>query len=173
MTFSLDGGPFVTVNHAFTTTRGTEKGTYFLDATNHNLTMTNAAILQSSSAAGDVADWSNCKIINLTNDAMQIAVRNKSKEEFIIFNFISKEYSDSWVPPVTVPVFDEGYNPTFAPGELLTMLTGGAGAGRVWKLDAGGNPVDWVGKGIGWTVDASSSSDWGWNPGWATKTSKP
>jgi hypothetical protein len=103
MTFSLNGGPFVTVNHAFTTTRGTENGTYYLNATSHELTMTNAAILQSSSAAGDVADWSNCKIITLTNDAMQIAVRNKSKEEFIIFNFISKEYSDSWVPKASKP----------------------------------------------------------------------
>ncbi|MDR7209542.1 hypothetical protein [Flavobacterium piscis] len=98
MTFSLDGGPFVTVNHALTTTRGIENGTYFLDATNHALTMTNAAILQSASAASDVADWSNYKIINLTEDAMQIAVRHKSKEEFMIFNFISKEYSDNWVP---------------------------------------------------------------------------
>lgn len=98
MTFSLDGGPFVTVNHALTTTRGIEHGTYFLDATKHELTLTNAAILQSASAAADVSDWSNYKIISLTEDTMQIAAFNKSKAEFIIFNFISKEYSDNWVP---------------------------------------------------------------------------
>ncbi len=98
MTFSLIGGPFVKVDHKLTTTRGVENGTYFLDVAKHELTMTNAAILQNSSAAGDAKDWTNCKIISLTEDAMQIAIYHKSKEEFMIFNFISKDYSDKWVP---------------------------------------------------------------------------
>ncbi|ULC58038.1 hypothetical protein MBM09_08905 [Flaviramulus sp. BrNp1-15] len=98
MTFSLDGGPFVEVNHNFTTTRGTENGTYFLDADAHTLTLTDAAVLQNSWADNDVDDWSNYQILTLTEDAMQLAAYHNSKEEFVIFNFISEEYSDNWVP---------------------------------------------------------------------------
>lgn len=170
MEFSLIDGPFVKVDHKLTTNRGVENGSYFLDATKHTLTMTNAAILQNSWAAGDAKDWDNCEIISLTEDAMQIAIYHKSKPEFMIFNFISKEYSDNWTPPVTVPVKDEGFNPTFAPGELLTMLTGGGGAGRIWNLDANGNPVDWIANGKGWTKAAADSRDWGWNDSWVAAT---
>lgn len=129
--------------------------------------MTNAAILQTAGAANDAKDWENCEIISLTENTMQIAVYHKSKAELMIFNFISKDYSDNWVPEVTVPVLDEGFNPTFAPGELLEMLTGGSGAGRIWNLDGKGNPVDWIKSGKGWTVDASSSYDWGWSDPWS------
>ena len=86
---------------------------------------------------------------------------------WLIWNYVSKEYADNYVPVITDPVFDEGFNPTFAPGELLTMLTGGAGAGRLWKLDGNGNPVDWLAAGVGWTTGASSSYNWGWNDDWA------
>ena len=46
------------------------------------------------------------------------------------------------------------------------MLTGGTGSGRVWTIDAAGNPIDWIAGGIGWTEDASSSYNWGWNDDW-------
>ncbi len=98
MTFSLEGGPFVEVNHAFTTSRGLENGTYFLDADKKELTLTDAAVLQSSWADNDVDDWSNYRILTLTEDAMQLAAIHNSKDELVIFNFISKDYSDNWVP---------------------------------------------------------------------------
>jgi len=169
MTFSLDGGPFMTTHEADGTT--IESGAYFLDVNAHTLTTTGATILRPDNYIANASNWtSEIKVLTLTDNQLRIAIKRTNSEGpwWYIWNFVSKEHAETYVPPVTVPVFDEGYNPTFAPGELLTMLTGGAGAGRVWKLDAGGNPVDWVGKGIGWTVDASSSSDWGWNPGWAT-----
>lgn len=169
MTFSLDGGPFMTVHEADGTT--IESGAYFLDVNAHTLTTTGATILRPDNYIANASNWNtDIKVLTLTDNQLRIAIKRTNSEGpwWYIWNFVSKEHAETYVPPVTVPVFDEGYNPTFAPGELLTMLTGGAGAGRVWKLDAAGNPVDWVGKGIGWTVDASSSSDWGWNPGWAT-----
>lgn len=100
MTFSLKGGPFVQVDHKFTTTRGLENGTFYLDADNHTLTMTGAAPLQNSFAGNDVKDWNNFRLISLTEDVMQIGAFHGSKEELLILNFISKEYNDAWQPPV-------------------------------------------------------------------------
>lgn len=167
MTFSLMGGPFVTVDHKKTTNRGIENGTFFLNVNNRTLTLTDVAPLQNSWANNDVVGWSNGRLITLTKDYMQIAYRHKSKDEVLIFNYISKDYSDNWVPADPgEPAKDEGFEPEFAPGELLKMLTGGPSSGRIWKLDANGNPVDWVANGIGWTSSHSSSRDWGWNNSW-------
>jgi len=169
MTFSLEGGPFMTVHEADGTT--IENGSYFLDINAHTLTTTGTTILRPDNYIANASNWNdNLKVLTLTENQLRIAVKRTNSEGpwWYIWNFVSKDYADNYVPPVTEPVVDEGYNPTFAPGELLTMLTGGAGAGRVWKLDAGGNPVDWVGKGKGWTVNSTSSYNWGWNDDWAT-----
>lgn len=138
MTFNLIGGPFVTVDHKFTTTRGVEKGTYFLDAAKHELTLTNAAVLQNSWAAGDVSDWSNYKIISLTDDTMQLAAYHKTKKEFVIFNFISKEYSDKWVPknvPDPNPAIDLGSGTV---SDLLAVTTT-----KTWALSKD-SPFNWT-----------------------------
>jgi hypothetical protein len=168
MTFSLEGGPFMTVHEADGTT--IENGSYFLDINGHTLTTTGATILRPDNYIANASNWNdNLKVLTLTENQLRIAVKRTNSEGawWYIWNFVSKDYADNYVPPVTEPVVDEGYNPTFAPGELLTMLTGGAGAGRVWKLDGTGNPVDWVGKGKGWTVNSTSSYNWGWNDDWA------
>ena len=140
MTFSLKGGPFVTVNHKLTTTRGIENGTYFLDAAKHELTMTNAAILQNSWGANDVADWSNYKIINLTEDVMQIAAYHKSKAEFVIFNFISKNYSDNWVAkdvPDPNPAID------LSGGTVDDLLSTTTTNTKTWSLSKD-TPFNWT-----------------------------
>lgn len=168
MTFSLDGGPFMTVHEADGTT--IENGTYFLDINVHSLTTTGATILRPDNYIANASNWNNnIKVLTLTENQLRIAVMRTNSEGswWYIWNYVAKDYADSYVPPVTVPVVDEGFNPTFAPGELLTMLTGGVGAGRVWNLDGKGNPVDWIGKGKGWTTDASNSYNWGWNDDWA------
>lgn len=140
MTFSLDGGPFVKVEHKLTTARGTENGTYFLDTAKHELTMTNAAILQNSWGANDAKDWNNCKIITLTEDAMQIAVYHKSKEEFMIFNFISKEYSDKWVPK-DVP--DPNPSIDLNGGTVDDLLSTTTTTTKTWALSKD-TPFNWV-----------------------------
>lgn len=168
MTFSLNGGPFMTVHNTDGTT--IESGSYFLDINAHTLTTTGATILRPDNYIANASNWNNnLKVLKLTDNQLRIAVMRTNSEGswWYIWNFVSKEYADNYVPVVTAPVTDEGFNPTFAQGELLTMLTGGAGAGRVWNLDGKGNPVDWVGKGKGWTTGASSSYNWGWNDDWA------
>ncbi len=167
MTFSLKGGPFLQTDHKGVAGVGQQSGTFFLDVNTLTLTTTDATPLHVAYTPNDVVGLNSWRILSLTENTMQLAVKNKTKAEYQVLNFISKEYSDSWTPPPPPPSKpDEGFNPVFAPGELLTMLTGGANSGRFWTLDASGNPVDWIAKGNGWTANKQSSYNWGWNESW-------
>lgn len=171
MTFSLKGSA------AFKAVKPMEKGitqtgSYFLNVGGKQLTINNASILRGYKPAANgingISNWTNYKIISLDENTMQLGViRDKDVEgegvAMIVYNFISQKFSANYVPPVTGP--DEGFDPTFKSGELLTMLTGTT-SGRLWKLDAAGNPVDWIGKGKGWTKTQADSRDWGWNDSW-------
>ena len=163
MTFSLKGGPYLTVNHLLFPTGTVENGTYFLDVATKKISFTNATPI--NNGYGDV-DYSKGVIYSLTENSMQIAYHNLVKAEYCVLNYTTKEYSDNWVPPVIVPTLDDGFNPTFNTGEILTMLAGDVGQARRWLLDAAGNPVDWVAKGKGWTTSKSGSETWGWNTDW-------
>jgi hypothetical protein len=167
MTFSLKGGPFLTTDHKGVANVTTESGTFFLDVNTLMLTTSNAAPLYVSYTPNDVVSIFSWRILSLTENTMQLAVKNKTKPEYQVLNFISKTFSDNWTPPPPPAVLpDEGFNPVFAPGELLTMLTGGVNAGRFWALDANGNPIDWIAKGKGWTTSKASTFNWGWNETW-------
>ncbi|MEH6405935.1 MAG: hypothetical protein V7767_01515 [Leeuwenhoekiella sp.] len=168
MTFSLDGGPYVTVDNK-TLASGEKSGSFYLDKDKHTLSLVNAVMLHNQGNDACVNDWGKITVFSLTDDTMQLGVLRRDDCDgaaMLVYNFISKEYSDNYVPVVEEPSIDEGFDPSFEPGELLTMLTGGPSAGRVWKLDAAGNPIDWIAGGIGWTVDSSSSYNWGWNEAW-------
>ena len=164
MTFKLKGGPFITVDQKAITNSGVFNGTYFLDKDAKTIDFTGVTPLNQ----GYDQVYSKGRIITLTDNTMQIAFKHPSKAEVEIFNYISKSYSDNWVPPPpTAPKPDDGFNPAFQPGELLNMLTGGSTSpGRYWTIDVNGNPIDWVAKGNGWTTDKSSSYNWGWNESW-------
>jgi hypothetical protein len=127
MTFNLKGGPFVTVDHKLTGSQTVENGSYFLDTNTGMLTMTDAQPLQNGFAANDIGDWTNLKVISITENSLQLAAKHKSKAEYMVFNYISKEYSDNWVPaePEGDPNFDHGDQK-----EILTIATS-----KTWKLD--------------------------------------
>jgi len=164
MTFNLKGGPFVIVDQKATSNAGVSNGTFYLDKDAKTISFSGVTPLNQ----GYDQVYTKGRIISLTENTLQIAFKHPSKAELEVFNYISKSYSDNWVPPApAVKKPDDGYNPTFAPGEILTMLTGGASSpGRYWTLDANGNPIDWIGKGNGWTTGKSSSYSWGWNESW-------
>jgi hypothetical protein len=159
MTFSLEGGPFVTVDHKLTTGRGTESGTYFLDADNRTLSLTDVVPLQNSWADNDVAAWSKGKIISMTEHSMQLAYEHNAKEEFVILNYISQEYSDNWVAepegPEEDPNFDHGNQ-----GELLAV---DRTTTKTWKLDLE-VPFNWTDLSGEFLNDWNSRSDY---PDWA------
>ncbi|MDG3581725.1 hypothetical protein [Galbibacter pacificus] len=168
MTFSLIGGPYMTTHDS--EGNELESGTYYLDKEAHTLTTTDATILRPDNFIPNVNNWNNdLKILTLTEDQLRIATlrTNDEGEWWYIWNYVSKEYADNYVPEETEPEVDEGFEPTFEPGELLEMLTGGIGSGRIWELDGNGNPVDWLASGAGWTVDHTSSYSWGWDDNWA------
>ncbi len=139
MTFNLKGGPFVTVDHKLTTGRGTEEGTYYLDINAKTLTLTDVWPLQNSWAATDAGnDFSMMKVITLTEDAMQLAVQHASKAEVIILNYISKEYSDNWVP-ADLPDPEPPYS-----GDAITDLTTNVTTSKTWKVNLN-YPYNWHG----------------------------
>lgn len=174
MTFSLDGGAIFT-NVKPMEGNIQENGTYYLDVDNKMLTINDASILRgykaNNAGLAGVSDWTNYTVLSLDENTMQLGViRDKDIDgegpAMLVYNFISKDYSDNWVPEDIIPEIDEGFNPTFQSGELLQILTGGPAAGRFWKLDGSGNPVDWIAGGIGWTTSSADSYDWGWNDTW-------
>ena len=171
MTFSLEGGPFVTVDHNMLPGLGEQTGTFYLDRNSHTLTLTDVELLHNESNDACVDNWGDIRIFSLTEDTMQLGVLRRDDCDgaaMLVYNFVSEEYKDNYVPVVEEPTIDEGFDPEFAPGELLQMLTGGPSSGRYWELDATGNPVDWIAGGIGWTENADSSREWGWNADWDT-----
>lgn len=172
MTFSLQGGPFFR-NEKLIEAGVKENGTFSLDLAAKQLTLDGATILRSykpsKNGVNGISNWSKYEIIALTENSLRLGVlRDKDVDgegpAILVYNFISKEYSDNWVPVETGP--DEGFNPSFKAGELLNMLAGSSASGRIWLLDAAGNAVDWIGKGKGWTKSSNDSRDWGWNDSW-------
>jgi len=173
MTFDLKNGAGF---HATKPMEGgvEEQGTYALNTATMMLTINDGTILRGYKPAKNgltgISDWQNYAVVALTDDILQLGVlRDRDVDgegpALIVYNFISKEYSDNWVPSGPLPP-DEGFDPKFGAGELLTLLAGGPGQSQTWVLDAAGNPIDWIGKGRGWTIDHTSSRDWGWNDTW-------
>lgn len=163
LTFSLKGGPFLTADHKGVAGLGVENGTYFLDVNTKMLTTAGASILGVNFTHGDVGNIYSVRVISLTENTMQLAVKHKSKNEYQVLNYLSKTFSENWVaPPPAAPVIDPGFNPKFASGGLLNFLTDGVS--RTWKMDADGNPVDWIKAGKGFTTSYTSTAGWGWDP---------
>jgi hypothetical protein len=103
MTFDLKDGAHVTVNHASIAARGTEHGSYMMNTDDHTLKLTDAAILHDGGRDAIVTQWGTCKIMSLTKNTMQLAVLRDNSTEgkcLLVYNFISKEYSDAWTPGV-------------------------------------------------------------------------
>ena len=169
ITFSLEGGPYVTANHLMLPALGEQEGTFFLDKDAHTISLTDVELLHSQNNDACVDNWGNIRVFSLTENTMQLGVLRRDDCDgaaMLVYNFISEEYKENYVPVEEEPTIDEGFDPEFEPGELLQMLTGGPSSGRYWELDASGNPVDWLASGIGWTESADSSRDWGWNADW-------
>ena len=122
MTFNLKGGPFVTVDQKIIGDAGVHSGTYFLDVNTKILTTTDVLPLRNGFTDND---FTKGLIISLNENSMQIAFQNTTKAEYEIFNYISKDYADNWVPPVTGdPNFDNGDQ-----GEALAVSSS-----KTWKF---------------------------------------
>lgn len=142
MTFSLDGGPFLTTNHLMIPSYGEESGTYFLDADAKTLSTSDATILHTNENDACVDDWRNMKVFSITENTLQLGVlRKESCDGFatLVFNFITKEYSDNWVPedlPDPNPPID-------LDGSVDDLLSTTTTTSKTWYMSPD-SPFDWT-----------------------------
>lgn len=108
MTFSLVGGPYF---NAVKPMEGgiTQNGTYSLNLAKKRLTITGGTILRGYKPAKNGIlgiNWTYYEIITLTANTLRLGVyRDKDVDgegnALLVYNFISKDYSDTYVAPVT------------------------------------------------------------------------
>lgn len=102
MTFDLKGNANVTIEHKMIAGRGTETGTFLINTDNKTLTLSNAGILHDLDKENIIiGGWKECRILSLTEDAMQLAVQRDPVTSGegpcqLVYNFISKDYFDKW-----------------------------------------------------------------------------
>ncbi|WP_163324610.1 hypothetical protein [Draconibacterium mangrovi] len=152
MTFDLIGGANVSADHLMISSRGSEQGTYFLDADAKTLSMTDAAPLHDEGRDGQVVNWGALRIMSLTENTMQLAaLRDEALSGegpcLLVYNYISQEYADSWVPEVT-----EDPEPTLPDG-WQEDISQTVNTNIVWKLSES-NPLDWA------NLDGSMMNGW-------------
>lgn len=115
MTFSLKGNAVIHSDHKML--GRVENGTYFLDAKGKKLSMTDASPLHDAGRDGQVVNWGDLQILSLTENTMQLAaLRDQALSGegavWLIYNYISKDYSDNWVPadlPEPEPSLPDGW----------------------------------------------------------------
>lgn len=139
MTFSLMGGPFMTTVKP-NEPQGEESGTFFLDIDNHTLTTTDATIIRLASFIPNATNWNeNLNILELDENRLRVAVMRTNDEGpwWYIFNYVSKEYADNYVPedPGFVP------DPNFDHGNQMDILAGNSAS--TWKLSTN-TPFNWM-----------------------------
>ncbi|WP_308991028.1 hypothetical protein QLS71_009335 [Mariniflexile litorale] len=166
MTFSLDGGPFMTTNHLMIPSYGEESGTYFLDIDTKTLTTTDATILHTNENEACVDNWRRMKIFSLTENTLQVGVLRKDSCDgpaTLVFNFITKEYSDNWVPedlPDPNPPID------LNGGTVDDLLSVTSTTSKTWSLSPD-NPFNWTDLNGVFLNDWNTVDDY---PGWTGYT---
>jgi hypothetical protein len=93
MTFSLKDKAGVVVNHLMIPSRGTETGSYFLDATAKKLTLTGATPIHDAGRDACVDAWGSITLFSLTETTMQLGVLRKTSCDgaaMLVYNYVVK-----------------------------------------------------------------------------------
>ena len=165
MTFDLKGAANVSVTHNTIGARGTETGTYLLDAEAKTLRMTDASPLHDIGRDGQVIDWGNIQIFSLTEDFMQLGVLRDPALSgegavYLVYNFISKDYYDNWMPGEEVEP-----EPPYT-GNLNEDLTTSVTTKKTWTMLLN-TPYNWAGLDGAFLNAWNSPADYaasGWAP---------
>ena len=144
MTFDLIDGAHVKVTrlNADGSTESEQTGTFLLDTENYTLSMTDAGILHDPGRDAIVSQWGNARVIQLTEDFLQLGViRDSDPNEgpcLLLYNYVSQNYWDN--PPVpeepakpSEPTLPEGWQ------DIVGTISQTA---IEWKL-SDQNPLDW------------------------------
>lgn len=137
MTFNLkDGANVVVDQEAYGL--GRHEGTYLLSVENKTLKFTDARPLHDQNRDADAVDWSNVRILYLTEDAMQLGVvPNGDAAAMTVYNYISKDYRDNWVEP-NLPDPEPPYE-----GEANDDLTTSVSTKKKWTMSLA-TPYNWT-----------------------------
>jgi hypothetical protein len=133
MTFSLQGGANVDIHNA-SAGGADESGTFLLDVDSHTITLTDANILHPQSWDFKTTNWAkNLKILTLTENQLRVAVFRElvsgEGEWWLIWNYVSKEYADNYVP-VDQPDPEPPYE-----GDANVDLTTDVSTTKKWEVD--------------------------------------
>lgn len=153
MTFSLDGGPFLTTDHKMIPSYGQESGTYYLDADAKTLTTSGATILHTNEYENCVDNWQTMKIMSITANTLQVGVLRKGSCDgaaTLVYNFISKEYSDNWVPTA---VADPNPSIDLNGGTVGDLLSTTTTTTKTWSLSKD-TPFNWT------SLDGTFLNNW-------------
>lgn len=143
MTFSLDGGPYLTTNHLMIPSYGEESGTFFLDIDTKTLTTSDATILHTNEYETCVDNWRGMKVLSLTENTMQLGVLRKTDCDgaaTLVYNFITKEYSDNWVAE-DLPDPNPGID--LNGGTVDDLLSVTSTTSKTWSLSPD-SPFNWT-----------------------------
>ncbi|MBF4472977.1 hypothetical protein [Flavobacterium sp. HJJ] len=166
MTFSLNGGPFLTTDHKMSPSYGKESGTYFLDADKKIITTSGATILHSNEYENCVDNWKSMKIMSITANTLQVGVLRKGSCDgaaTLVYNFISKEYSDNWVPTA---VADPNPSIDLNGGTVGDLLSTTTTTTKTWALSKD-TPFNWTSLDGAFLNNWNSVADY---PDWAAFT---
>ena len=135
MTFSLEGGPFLTTVKP--NEGENESGTFSLNAAAHTLSTTDATIIRPASFIPNASNWTdNLSILELNENQLRVAVMRTNEEGpwLYILNYVSKEYAENYVPGYTP-------DPNFDHGNQMEILAGSSST--TWKLSTE-SPFNWA-----------------------------
>lgn len=161
MTFSLKGGANVSIYNS--SSKATTSGTFMLNTSNHTITFTDCELLHTPSWSDRTANWGrDLKLLELDENHMRIGVLRDNSEGpwWLIWNFVSKEYADNYVPedkPDPEPALPDGWKDIVS--EVVTSKI-------KWTMSAD-VPFDWA------NLDGSLMNNFtaGNYPDWATPVS--
>lgn len=158
MTFDLKGGANVTIFNSSSNT--TETGTFMLNTDDHTITFTDCDLLHTPSWSDRTSNWRrSLQLFELDENHLRIGVMRDNSEGpwWLIWNFVSKEYADNYVPvdqPDPEPALPDGWKD--AVSEISTTKI-------VWNMSPD-VPFDWA------NLDGSLMNNFtaGNYPDWAT-----
>ena len=113
MTFNLQGGANVTVYNS--SSDETQTGTFMLNTDSHTITFTDCDLLHTPSWSDRTTNWRrDLQLLELDENHLRIGVMRDNSEGpwWLIWNFVSKEYADNYVPedqPDPEPTLPDGW----------------------------------------------------------------
>lgn len=115
MTFDLIGGANVRIHSVSSSGETDTQGTFMLNTDDHTITFTDCELLHTPGWSDRSTNWrNNLQLLELDENHMRVGVMRDNSEGpwWLIWNFVSKEYADNYVPadqPDPEPSLPDGW----------------------------------------------------------------